>query len=79
VVIEPLLRTYIVSGTWQYQSSALLGRVIFGLIVGLILLPGIYKSTFDPQKPVPVQLAALFPLGIGWQTLFTSATKIAVG
>lgn len=79
VVIEPLLRTYIASGAWQYQSSGFLGRVIFGLIVGIILLPGIYKSAFDPEKPVLVQLAALFPLGIGWQTLFSSVTKIAIG
>ena len=53
--------------------------MIFGLIVGIILLPAVYKSAFDPQKPVLVQLAALFPLGIGWQSLFVSATKLTVG
>lgn len=78
VVVEPLLRTYIASGVWQYQGSAFASRIVFGLIVGIILLPAVYKSTFDPQKPVLVQLAALFPLGIGWQSLFTSATKIAI-
>jgi hypothetical protein len=79
VVIEPLLRTYIQSGTWHYEFSALLGRIFFGLIVGIIILPSIYKSAFDPEKPILVQLAALFPLGIGWQSLFTSATKIVIG
>jgi hypothetical protein len=78
VVLEPVLRKYVESGAWQLDWSAFGGRVVFGLVVGIILLPAVYKSTFDPQKPVLVQLAALFPLGIGWQTLFTSATKIAV-
>lgn len=78
VFIEPLLRGYIESGQWQFQWSGVLGRLVFGLIIALILLPAVYKSAFDPQKPVLVQLAALFPLGIGWQSLFASATK-AVG
>ena len=76
VVVEPLLRDYIASGTWHVDWSALVGRAFFGLIVGVILLPAVYKSAFDPQKPVLVQLAALFPLGIGWQSLFVSATKL---
>jgi len=79
IIVEPLLRKYIESGGWQVDWSALGGRVVFGLIVGLILLPAVYKSTFDPKKPILVQLAALFPLGIGWQSLFTSATKITMG
>src|SRR5262245_13492299 len=79
IIVEPLLRDYIASGSWHIDWSALLGRVIFGLIIGIILLPAVYKSAFDPQRPVLVQLAALFPLGIGWQSLFVSATKLAVG
>jgi hypothetical protein len=79
VVVEPLLRRYIETGAWQFDLSSLIGRVLFGLIIGIIILPAVYKSSFDPQKPVLVQLAALFPLGIGWQSLFSSATKIAIG
>jgi len=79
VVVEPLLRNYIQNGVWSVQWSALVGRIVFGLIIGIVLLPAIYKSAFDPQKPIGVQLAALFPLGIGWQSLFTTATKITVG
>ena len=60
-----MLRTYIQSGAWQFEWSPLLGRAVFGLVVGIILLPAVYKAAFDRQKPVPVQLAALFPLGIG--------------
>jgi hypothetical protein len=79
VVVEPLLRKYIESGAWHVGWSVLFGRIVFGLVVGLILLPAVYKSTFDPTKPTLVQLAALFPLGVGWQSLFTSATRLAVG
>lgn len=79
VIVEPLLRHYLNSGSWAFDWATFGGRVIFGLIVGVIILPGIYKSSFDPTRPVFVQLAALFPLGIGWQSIFASATKIAVG
>lgn len=79
VIIEPLLRAYMATDQWPAVDSALLGRIVFGLIVGIIILPSIYKSAFDPEKPILIQLAALFPLGIGWQSLFTSATKIATG
>jgi hypothetical protein len=79
VVVEPVLRKYIETGAWQIDWSTFGGRVVFGLIIGIILLPAVYKSAFDPQKPILVQIAALFPVGIGWQSLFTSATKIVVG
>ena len=78
VIVEPFLRHYIDNGAWGVELSVLWGRIVFGLIIGIVILPGIYKSSFDPSKPVLVQLAALFPLGIGWQSLFTSATT-AVG
>lgn len=77
VVLEPLLRSYVQTGEWNFDSSVFGGRLLFGLIIGIIILPGIYKSSFDPRKPILIQLAALFPLGIGWQSLFTTATQIA--
>ncbi len=79
VVLEPYLRNYTTTGSWQVDWSHLLGRVIFGLVVGMILLPSVYKAAFDPKKPLVVQLAALLPLGIGWQSVFASATKLTLG
>ena len=79
VIVEPFLRHYAAAGSWSVDLSALLGRTMFGLIIGIILLPAVYKSSFDPKKPVLVQLAALFPLGIGWQSLLISAAKITLG
>jgi hypothetical protein len=67
VFVEPLLRKYVEAGAWQFEWSGLVGRAVFGLVIGIILLPAVYKRTFDPQRPLPVQLATLFTLGIGWQ------------
>jgi hypothetical protein len=75
VVAEPYLRGYIASGTWHFEWSAFWGRVVFGLLIGIVILPAVYKSAFDPSKPVLVQLAALFPMGIGWQSLVSTAAK----
>lgn len=79
VIVEPFLRQYIDINEWNFDFSTFWGRLVFGLIVGIVILPGIYKSSFDPKKPMLIQLAALFPLGIGWQSLFTSATKAVAG
>ena len=75
VIVQPLLHQYIEKEIWSFDLATFGGRVIFGLIIGIIILPAVYKSSFDPAKPVLIQLAALFPLGIGWQSLFASATK----
>jgi hypothetical protein len=80
IIIEPALRNYVSTGEFIFGGyNAILARVLFGLIIGVVILPGIYKSSFDPQKPILIQLAALFPMGLGWQSLFTAASKIAVG
>jgi hypothetical protein len=69
VIVEPFLRKYIELGAWSFDWSTLAGRIAFGLIIAIVLLPAVYRSAFDPEKPVLVQLAALFPMGIGWQSL----------
>ena len=79
VVVEPFLRSYIDNGDWRFEFQAFWGRVVFALIIGIVILPSIYKSTFDPKQPILLQLAALFPIGIGWQSLFASAAKGLAG
>ncbi len=75
VVIEPFLRHYIETGAWAVDLGAVVGRVAFGLVIALVILPSVYRSTFDPTKPILVQLAALVPLGLGWQSLFNAAVE----
>jgi hypothetical protein len=77
VIAEPYLSRYIETGLWPADVATLGGRVVFGLLVAIILLPAVYKSAFDPQKPVAVQLAALFPMGIGWQSLVNVGGQLA--
>ncbi len=79
VIAEPFLRNYVEQGAWSLDIVALAGRIAFGLIIGVMILPGVYKASFDPSKPITVQLAALFPLGIGWQSFVTFGAKIATG
>jgi hypothetical protein len=76
VVVEPYLRRYIEKETWSFDLSTFAGRLLFGLFIAIILLPAVYRSAFDPDKPVIVQLAALFPMGIGWQSLVNVGTTL---
>jgi len=79
VITEPFLRTYVEHEAWSLDIEEFLGRIVFGLIIDVIVLPGVYKASFDPSKPITVQLAALFPLKISWQSFVTFGTKIAAG
>ncbi|PHR94491.1 MAG: hypothetical protein COA69_02535 [Robiginitomaculum sp.] len=45
--------------------------VLLALIIGFVLLPTIYKSSFDPTKPLSVQLSAIFTMAVGWQSLLS--------
>jgi len=75
VIIEPFLRTYSETGAWRVDLSSVWGRTVFGLIVAAVILPGIYKTSFETTRPKWIQLMALFPMGLGWQTLFAGAVQ----
>ncbi len=76
VIIEPLLSQYIASNAWPSLDD-IWGRIVFGLLMGLVLLPGVYKATFSPEKPVSIQVLALIQIGLGWQTLLEAGIEIA--
>lgn len=75
VILEPFLRHYIEHGEWSVTVDAVIGRVAFGLIIAVVILPSVYRASFDPGKPIIVQLAALLPMGLGWQSLFNTAVQ----
>jgi hypothetical protein len=79
VSVDPLLRNYISSGAFNFDFGSLLGRTGFALLMAIVLLPAVYKNAFDPDKPILVQLCALFVSGLGWQSLFQTAVKAAAG
>lgn len=78
ILVEPFLRQYMAQGTISFDLTSVLMRTGFALVIGIILLPAVYKASFDPQKPIAVQIAALFPMGIGWQSLVATATSGAL-
>ncbi len=79
VLVDPLLRSYIDSETFNFDFWSLLARAGFALLMAILLLPAVYKNAFDPDKPLLVQLCALFTSGVGWQSLFQTAATAAGG
>ena len=75
VTFEPYLQYYIANNSWSFSEVDFFGRALFGLIIAIVILPAVYKSSFDADKPILIQLVALFPMGLGWQSLFSAATK----
>jgi hypothetical protein len=75
VFVEPMLRAYIDTGRWNVDWPAMKGRIVFALIVTLLILPGIYKGAFDPNKPVSIQLMSLFTVGLGWKSILDGIFK----
>lgn len=76
ITIEPYLHHYIEHAAWSVDIGTVIGRIVFGAVVGAMLFPSIYKSAFDPSKPVFVQLCAIFSAGIGWQSLIQGGGKL---
>jgi len=75
IFVQPFLAKYRETGTWNLTGWG--GWLIFAAIVGVIVFPSVYRNAFDPTKPIYVQLCAIFAAGLGWQTLFQAAVKIA--
>jgi len=73
VAAEPFVHRLIahrpldLSGMWE--------QILFGLLIALIVFPGVYRNAFDPERPIFVQLCAILASGIGWQSLFQAATQ----
>ena len=73
VLVDPLLRNYVAPGIFNFDFAGIAGRTAFALLMAIVLLPAVYKNAFDPDKPILVQLCALFVSGLGWQSLFQTA------
>lgn len=79
IVVQPYLQHYMQTNQWSLSLSDVIGRLIFGVIIGALAFPGVYKNAFDPDKPLIVQLCAIFAAGIGWQSLIEGGAKAALG
>jgi hypothetical protein len=75
VLIQPFFQHYQVTKQWAFDGFE--GWAVFALIVSLVIFPAIYRNAFDPTKPVFVQILPIFTAGMGWQSLVSTALKIA--
>jgi hypothetical protein len=77
VLADPLLRNYIDTKSFALDISGIAAGTGFALLMAIAILPAVYKNAFDPDKPILIQLCALFASGLGWQSLFQAgATAI---
>jgi hypothetical protein len=70
VVADPVLRQYIETKSFTLDVAGIAAGTGFALLMAIAILPAVYKNAFDPDKPMLVQLCALFSSGLGWQSLF---------
>ncbi|MFT6658177.1 hypothetical protein [Maritalea sp.] len=75
IVADPFIKSYITSKSFGLDLGQLGPLLAFSIVMGIMILPGVYKNSFAPDKPILVQLAAIFTAGVGWQTLFEAAAK----
>jgi hypothetical protein len=77
VLIQPYFASYQNTGQWMLEGGW--GRVLFAVVAGILILPAVYKRAFDPDKPIVVQLCAIFAAGLGWESLLDTAVKVTGG
>ncbi len=77
IIIQPFIRGYMTNGTWNLQGFG--NWIIASLVIALMVFPGVYKNSFDPQKPLFVQLCVIFTTGMGWQSLLGAAGETLRG
>lgn len=75
IVADPFIKNYIATKSFGLDLTAFGPLLAFSIVMGIMILPGVYKNSFAPDKPILVQLAAIFTAGVGWQTLFDAAAK----
>jgi hypothetical protein len=75
VLIQPYFSAFQETGMFVWTGFT--ARVLFAAIASLAILPGIYKNSFDRDKPIFIQLCLLFVAGMGWQSLLATAITAA--
>lgn len=75
IVIQPSFANYQAHGEWKFDG--LPGWIAFAVITAVIVFPAVYRNAFDPAKPLIIQVIPIFTAGLGWQSLLTTAAKVA--
>ena len=75
IVVQPLLDYYLKNNSWPHDFSFLAARAFFGLLIGVIIFPSVYRNSWDNGSPIAVQFCSIFTAGLGWQTVFLTVAK----
>lgn len=75
ILVQPMFQKYMATGKWDVNGFG--GWLIASAVVSAMAFPGVYKKTFEADKPLFVQLCVIFTAGTGWQTLVSTALKSA--
>src|SRR2546429_8306337 len=73
IIVQPFIQRYMASGVWDLKGFW--GWLTASIVIAVIAFPGVYKQSFDVEKPLSVQLAVIFATGMGWQSLVGAAVK----
>lgn len=73
IAVQPFFQQYMDTGTWEIKG--LLPWLVAAFIIGLMAFPAVYKNSFDPTKPLFVQLCVIFTSGMGWQGIVSIAQQ----
>jgi hypothetical protein len=66
------------SGITEYEFN--LGALVFSLVVGFILLPGVVDSSQPPEAGrVLLELSKAFTYGIGWESFVDGIIRVVGG
>jgi hypothetical protein len=79
IAVQPYLTEFRTKGLWNFEMSQFWGWLLFAALAAIIIFPSVYRNTFDPQKPIFLQLIPIFTAGLGWEALFGAATQVAGG
>lgn len=75
ILIQPFFAHYQAHHEWKFDGFW--GWAAFAAITALVVFPAVYKNSFDPTKPMVIQVIPIFTAGLGWQSLLTTAVKLA--
>ncbi len=76
IFVQPFLEKFRQTGQWNFEGFW--GWILFAIIVGLIIFPAVYKTAFDAKNPRIIQLCSIFGMGMGWESLISTAKGFSI-
>jgi hypothetical protein len=77
VFLQPYMAHYRFAGVWDFDGGW--GRLLFSFLVAFGLFPIVYKKVITRKVPLIALLGTIFISGLGWQSMFDTATKALSG